>query len=294
MTEAPLISVGIPVFNGGRWIAQTIHSVLAQTLSDFEIVICDNASSDDTQSECRKLAERDARIRYFRNDKNLGAPENYNLCFRRSRGKYFKWNSASDLCRETLLERCIEVLEQRPDVALAYPRTELLFDDGHLEKEQDELELLSERPTVRFRDYIQKVGLNHVMNGVMRREQLAITALHMPFYSSDICLMAELSLVGKFVQVPEYLFIRRNTIDTASSMQSGRELQRYYDPELKKRMLFQRFKLYLENYRTVKRAPISAAEKKTLNRFLLRQMRWSRYHFLKDAVLDFKKLFRRV
>ena len=293
MSETPLISVGIPVYNGGRWITATVESLLCQTQGDFEIVICDNASSDDTEQLCRELAANDARVHYHRNPKNLGAPENYNLTFRRSRGTYFKWNSASDLCRDTFLERCIEVLEQRPDVVLAYPHTELLFEDGRLEKEQHDLALLSDRPSERFCEYIQRVGLNHAMNGVMRREQLARTALHLPFYSSDICLMAELSLAGKFVQVPDYLFIRRNTAETASSLHSGLELQRYFDPDLEKRMLFQRYKLYLAYYRAVKRAPIETAEKRIINRFLLKQMRWSRYQFLQDAVLDVKKLLRR-
>ncbi len=294
MQQRPLVSVGIPVYNAAEWLGETIQSILDQTLTDFELILADNASTDGSARLCLDYAERDHRIRYFRNSQNLGAPANYNLCFEHATGKYFKWNSASDPCRPRLLETCVAVLESRPDVSLAYPRTELLYEDGRREAVEENLALDSDRPSERHRQYIDNVGLNHAMNGVMRTADLARTALHEPFYSSDICLMAEMTLMGKFYQVPEWLFVRRVTPRTASAMATEEDLQRYFDPELKSKMLFQDLKLHCARFRAVHRAQISLAEKAALYRSLLRRVRWGRKRLLVDIVGGIRKSFGRA
>ena len=294
MDHQPRITVGIPIYNGADWIGETAASLLGQTFSDLEVVICDNASQDNTREVCLALAERDPRVRYFRNERNLGAPQNFNRCLDYARGEYFKWNSASDLCLPTLLERCIEALESAPDAVLAYSRTQLLWDDGRLENTDDDMELNAERPSDRFIRLTENIGLNHVMNGVIRRDALMRTALHGAFYSSDICLMAELCLYGKFVQIPEYLFQRRNSLETASSMRSGADLQQYIDPGLDTKMLFQNLKLFRAYYRAVRRAPICKTEKRVLYRYLLKRVRWSRYQLLGDVVYAVKKTLGRA
>ena len=91
----------MPVYNGQRFIRATLDSLLAQTFADFELIICDNASTDATEQICREYAERDARVRYHRNDRNLGPAPNYNRCFELSRGELFKWSAADDLSRRT-------------------------------------------------------------------------------------------------------------------------------------------------------------------------------------------------
>jgi glycosyltransferase involved in cell wall biosynthesis len=84
-TGQPLVSIGIPVFNGENYVEQALGSVLAQTMGDFEIVVSDNASTDRTSMICQDLAATDRRIRYYRNERNLGAGANYNLAFAKSR-----------------------------------------------------------------------------------------------------------------------------------------------------------------------------------------------------------------
>ena len=294
MAKAPRISVGIPVYNGARWITETARSILGQTFTDLELVICDNDSQDDTREVCEQLAAQDSRVRYFRNEHNIGAPLNFNRCVEHARGELFKWNSASDLCLPTLLERCIGLLDATPDAVLSYSRTQLLGDEGQLENVHDRLAVTSDLPSERFAQLTENIGLNHVMNGVIRRSALDQTELHGAFYSSDICLMAELCLQGKFVQVPEYLFQRRNTLETASSMRSGDDLQRYIDPELESKMLFQKLKLYRGYFRAVRRAPICKTEKRVLYRYLLKRVRWSRYELLGDIVTAVKKTLGRA
>ena len=73
-----IVSVGIPVFNGEKYLAETLDALLAQSLKDFEIVLSDNASTDRTAAICRSYQEKDHRVRYFRNDNNIGAARNFN------------------------------------------------------------------------------------------------------------------------------------------------------------------------------------------------------------------------
>ena len=88
--DRPLVSIGMPVFNGDRYLEKALDSILEQTLDDFELVICDNASTDRTGEICRDYAARDRRIRYLRDDTNIGAHPNYNRTFAEARGRYFK------------------------------------------------------------------------------------------------------------------------------------------------------------------------------------------------------------
>ena len=81
--------------------------MLAQTYTDFEVIICDNASTDDTQAICEEYAKKDARIRYVRNPVNLGAAPNYNKSFELSNGRYFNWFAHDDLLAPDYLQRCV-------------------------------------------------------------------------------------------------------------------------------------------------------------------------------------------
>ena len=98
--EVPLVSVGVPVFNGEAFLEDAIRSALAQSLGDLELILCDNASQDRTAEICSDYAARDARVRYFRNPRNLGAAANYNLAFSHARGRYFNgWRTMTACCR---------------------------------------------------------------------------------------------------------------------------------------------------------------------------------------------------
>src|SRR5262249_36899823 len=118
----PRVSIGMPVYHGEPFLKEALDSILAQTYSDFELIISDNASTDRTQEICTAYAAKDKRIQYSRNDKNLGAAKNYNRVFELSSGEYFKWAAHDDICAPDFLVRCITVLDQDPSVVLCYPR----------------------------------------------------------------------------------------------------------------------------------------------------------------------------
>ena len=114
----PAVSVGLPVYNGERYLAEAIESVLRQTFADFELVISDNASTDRTAEICRSFARADGRVRYHRNEANLGALPNFNRVFDLGRGRYFKWAAHDDVLRPELLRRCVDVLEDNRDAVV--------------------------------------------------------------------------------------------------------------------------------------------------------------------------------
>ena len=114
----PRVSIGVPVYNGERFIRQSVESLLAQTYGDFELVITDNASKDGTEEVCRELAKKDKRVQYVRNDKNLGGPGNFRRVFALCSGEFHKWSTADDFWEPTIIEKCVAVLDREPDVVL--------------------------------------------------------------------------------------------------------------------------------------------------------------------------------
>src|SRR5689334_670071 len=118
--DMPTVSIGMPVYNGEAFLAEALEALLAQTMSDLEIVISDNNSSDRTGQIAQEFASRDSRIKYSRTDRVLPPAENHTRAFQLCSGKYFKFAAHDDLHAPTFLERCITVLEQDPSVVLVY------------------------------------------------------------------------------------------------------------------------------------------------------------------------------
>jgi glycosyltransferase involved in cell wall biosynthesis len=123
MTEAmttPLVSIGIPVYNGARFIRQALDHLLAQTYTHLELVICDNASTDDTGEICQAYAARDTRVRYYRNPTNVGLINNFRLAVTRSTGPYFTWAAVDDRKLPTAIEACMRALQVQPAAVMVH------------------------------------------------------------------------------------------------------------------------------------------------------------------------------
>lgn len=208
---APRLSIGLPVYNGAAFLAAAIDSLLAQTFSDFELIISDNGSTDGTEAICRDRAARDRRIRYHRHDVNRGAMFNFNHVVELARGEYFKWAAYDDLHEPAFLERCVEVLDRDPDVVLAF--TKLIdIDEVGVRKAFDLPVVLrwdSPRPNVRFRALANPHHRCETVFGVIRTDALRRSFLISDYAGCDRVLLAQLSLMGKFHEVPEVLFLHR-------------------------------------------------------------------------------------
>jgi glycosyltransferase involved in cell wall biosynthesis len=222
--NSPLISIGLPVRNGARFLAEAIDSLLSQSYSNFELIISDNASSDETEAICRAYASKDERIRYYRSDHDVGLANNFNYLFIRARGIYFKWAAADDVHESDWLARCLEILESDPEVVLAYGRAEFVDQDGApLEEIDPGFDLRSGAASERLRYVIRASSWVNAIFGLVRSEALAKTQLFPSYPGGDYTVLAELALQGKFVEVPELLFRRRLHPDASSQNTQNRD-----------------------------------------------------------------------
>ena len=241
-----LLTVGVPVFNGGQWLSESLDSILNQTFDGFEIVISDNQSVDDTRQIAEQFAARDDRVRYIRQSANIGIFRNYDAVFAASDSKYFKWASSNDICMPTMLEKCVQALESRPEAVLAYPTT-VLFDteSGLDEIYEEDLQLDVDDPVDRYRNLFQRLRLNNVMNGVIRSSALRRTSLNKVVLGSDTNMIAELLLLGPAVHIDEPLFKRRMNPKSSASAKTNEGRTSFYKHEPVQTANFQASKLLL-------------------------------------------------
>lgn len=279
----PRVGIGMPVYNGAQYIRQAIESHLAQTLGDFELVITDNQSTDGTEAICREYAALDRRVRYVRNEINLGGPGNFTRAFSHCRGVYHKWSTADDWWDPTFLAKAVEVLDRDAETILVYPRTVFVDDAGNeTDRYEDMLHLRDERPSARFKKLYGTITLCQAHLGVIRREAMARTALMGSELASDIRFLAELSLYGMFYVLPEYLFYRRFHHTSSSWDRTSMDRQiAYYAPQ-RSGFRFHTWRRYGHLLTAVARAPISTREKLRAARYLARLIRGQRSRLLRE------------
>src|SRR5207247_900295 len=272
----PRVSMAVPVYNGERYLGEALDSLLAQTYHDFELIICDNASTDGTGEIARSYASMDERVRYVRNERNLGLAGNVKRAFQLSSGEYFRWHAADDVCAPQFLARCVAVLDRHPAVVLAYPRTKLIDADGRVTAASDDgLHLQAARPSVRFQQLLERVGYVNAQFGLLRAEVLRRTGLLGSYPAADVVFVAQLSLHGTFWEVPSFLFYRRFHPGAASRMDRA-QLRVVWDPTSRRRVHLPEWRYLLELARAIAWAPIGFAEQLRAGRFLARRAIWNR------------------
>jgi glycosyltransferase involved in cell wall biosynthesis len=262
-TSSPRVSIGVPVYNGENYLEEALDSLLAQTYDDFELIISDNASTDRTQEICRGYTAKDRRIRYFRNEANLGAAKNYNRVVELSCGEYFKWAAHDDVCAPEFLTRCVTVLERDASVVLCYTKMVDIDEEGkYLRETRTAAGGNSMRPYERFRGLMHWDHQCAEIFGVIRANILKKTPLIASFADCDRVLLAEISLYGCFYQVPEVQFFHRLHRKSSVRMYPGRVARsEWFDPALAARTMFPRLRQFYEYLLVVKRGPLTLAER---------------------------------
>ena len=264
---APRVSIGVPVFNGEKYLRQCLDALLGQTFADFEIILCDNGSTDGTERICREFASRDARIRYFRNTENVGAGRNYNRTFELSRGQYFKWAAHDDVCAPRFLEACVRELDSNPDAVLAFPKMVDIDDDGkplgvrnisHIPRWERGAYA---RAHQRFRNLLRTDYTVEEIFGVIRSEVLRRTDLIRNYTDSDRTLLVQLGLHGKCVEVPELLFYHRLHAGMSTrAYAQWQERAGWFDPAKAGRPVYPLWSQFFRYLRIVAVAPITLAD----------------------------------
>jgi len=223
----PKLSIGIPVFNGQEFLPELLDGLLAQTFRDFEILICDNASTDRTPQICCEYERRDPRVHHVRNERNLGSVANFNRVFELSTAPLFKWAAHDDLHHEAYLEACVRLIEQNPDVVLAHTGTAFIDENSEIMPFDEQtgsfvdpktgrrywadVTSIGDDPVAasRFWHVLTRARWGTHMFGVIRREILQRTSLLPNFPGSDRAMLAELALLGRFRCANERLFLKR-------------------------------------------------------------------------------------
>jgi glycosyltransferase involved in cell wall biosynthesis len=221
MNAVPRLTIGLPVYNGERYVAESIESLLGQSYTDFELIISDNASTDDTPSICERYAKEDPRIRYYRQPRNVGLAPNHNFCVEQARGELFKWAAADDLYHRDLLLRCVEVLDERPETVLVHSYTAMIDEKSQMyQANAYPLGTSAPRPSDRFGSMLHDNGGDDD-GGVIRTAVLRRIAPKNSYHHADRTTITELALHGPFYQVPEWMYFRRDHPDRAERAHAG-------------------------------------------------------------------------
>lgn len=274
----PKLTIGLPVYNGENFLAPALDSLLAQTFGDFVIVACDNASTDGTPDILADAARRDRRVRVVRNPANIGAAPNWNLCFRLADTPYFKWAAHDDLYDPRFLAATVAVLDADPGVVLSHAATRMIDENGDGLALDPTRGIVVDRhghvrhgppppgrataadPVDRFRDLFLHLVRCFDVFGVMRSDVLRRTALHRSWYGSDRALLVELSLHGRFHEVREPLFLKREHGRTSLSL-SPADRARWIDPRARTPRLLPQRQQYLQVIGGVLRSPLSTRDR---------------------------------
>jgi glycosyltransferase involved in cell wall biosynthesis len=205
----PRLSIGLPVYNGEKFLKESLNSLLNQTFSDFELIISDNSSTDNTEEICRNYAAQDQRIRYYRNASNIGCACNFNRVFELSTSEYFKWAAYDDLHAPDFISKCMQVLEKNPHYILCHSHTSFINEQGNFLQHYDiKLNTNSEKPQIRFDELLTK-HLCYQMYGVIRKSALKKIPPMGGYGNADGILLLRLAMLGQFYELPEYLFFAR-------------------------------------------------------------------------------------
>ena len=273
MNAAPRLSIGLPVYNGEKLIAESIEALLGQSYEDFELIISDNASTDGTGDICRSYEKKDPRIRYIRQPHNIGLNPNHNFVVRQARGELFKMASHDDLYARDLLKRCIDALDENPQAVLAHS-WEARIDKSGSVTEVLEYSVAADAPRApeRFRSMLFD-GWDDYTYGVMRTKVLLQTRLHRSHHFADRTINTELCLHGPFYMVPDWLYFRREDPGRTHNY-TIRSRCAYLDPSRASRLRNPVARLYGEyiwGYVTaIREAPLSPADRRECYSYLAR------------------------
>jgi glycosyltransferase involved in cell wall biosynthesis len=266
VTAAPRLSIGLPVYNGENYLAESLDALLGQSFTDFELIISDNASTDSTEEICLGYASRDRRIRYFRQQRNIGIAPNRNFVTQHARGEFFKVACHDDLFARDLLGLCIEALDDNPRVVLAHSWSAILDPAGVV---TELLEYPVNTAAARAPDRLRSMlfdGWGDDDGGVIRMDVLRRVSAQGSYHFADRTFTAEIALYGPFYMVPDWLFFRRCHPGQAGVVSSMRDRCARLDPRRANRITNPAARLYGEYIwgyiRAIQRAPLTKLERR--------------------------------
>jgi len=281
VAAVPEVCIGIPVYNGEKYVRATIESALAQDFSDLEVVISDNASTDGTAEICREFAARDPRVRYVHHTEHVGVADSFSRTFSLARSPYFKWAAADDVSHPTFVRKALAVLEEHPGAVCCYSEAAVVDSEGRRVRDDDfMLDLSVPSPGLRFARVVFapiKRHAGHEQYGLLRSEAVRRAGAMSTHVYGDRVLLVRLALQGPMLRIPEVLFFNRDhdgrsQRDGARPTRPGSEISRYigvgpwppsefWNPARKGRIVFPDFDLAGQYVKAAVEADLPAAER---------------------------------
>ncbi len=221
MNEPPirtLVSIGLPVYNGARFLNEAVASLLAQDYSPLELIISDNASTDATETICREWAAKDNRVRCIRHAATINGEENFNATLAAARGEFFMWAADDDLWEPTFVRTLVPLLQRNPAAVLAFCDFNDFEQDSTKGRRYSLRSLPSPSRFMRLRRYLrlrESDGKANLIYALVRRE--TITAIGgfkiwgRGLWGIDMLVVLRLLAEGDLVLSPELLFHKRIT-----------------------------------------------------------------------------------
>lgn len=267
-----MVSVGLPVFNGQNYLEEAIESVLNQTYKDLELIISDNASTDNTAEICRDVASRDSRVRYVRNEENIGAALNYDRVWHESSSAYFKWLAHDDRLLPDFVAKTVTALEENPDVVLCNSVVDYIDENGeHMGYYRSVIkDATDEDPAGRFAAIILRLHTCVDFFGMIRREAMKNSLLHQAYRGSDRAFLAQMALRGRLLQLETPLVQMRQHPHQYSRMKNVRQQLAWQNPDRKADREVAILRLYRVYRNLVNTESLSDAERRACRRVLKR------------------------
>jgi len=287
VTTSPPITIGLPVYNGEKYLGESIRCLRDQTFGEFRLIISDNASTDSTEEIARSAALEDERVTYHRQQVNLGGPANYNFTLGQAEGDFFMWHAHDDLRDPRFLELAYGFMVTSPMTSVTFSRATAIGPDGEdlgaLIRPDD---LVHESAHRRLRAIIDAPRPELVLFGLMRRELLEQTGKHGTFKGGDRILVAEMAMLGDFHELSEVLFHNRDHPDRYTRISGGPEAERkrreWWDPTRADGVIsMPRWRGFREYLGAIRRHPLSSSERMRCYAALFRGLFDNRMYFAK-------------
>ena len=218
--SAPKVSIGMPVYNGEPFICDAIDSIQSQTFKDFELIISDNCSTDNTQKICKEYSDRDFRITYVRQRQNIGPTRNFEFVLEKASGEYFLWMAADDKLHPLFIEKLYKLIVDHSDIVLVMSDVLNISHDNEIlfSQKLDNIRIEDvNKDWLRTRKFFFENPTSNIffcVYGLFRTEFVKLASLNYKskikyLRGSEIPFLAQVSLLGKIASIPEELKIYR-------------------------------------------------------------------------------------
>lgn len=282
-----MITIGLPVYNGQKFLQAAIDSHLSQSYGDFDLVISDNGSTDATEEICRRYAAQDDRISYLRSPVNRGILWNHRRVLEGlgEATPYFRWAGADDVLEPGLLAAMVEVLRSRPEVEAVMPATKNIDEAGAIIRSMERtLNLESAVPYERARQILLANYQHVIAYGLLRAPSLRRMRTGPDYIGWDPVFIWELALRGRIFQLEQLALLRRFHPGSISRVKTAGEMRKWVEPDARAGMNFPHWTWAYERARALLATSLPSREKLRISLLLLRATSWQRKDLARDVI----------